>query len=146
VAAQGLAELLAQSATDRSAIVDAVSDVSRCGPSLTQDAATFRQAASSRQQLLTKLAGLRDSPALPARLIQDLTTAWQASYQADRDYAGWAGDEKSDGCTANDTSDANYQAATGPDEAATAGKKAFVSLWNPIAGQYGLPAYQWNEL
>jgi hypothetical protein len=145
-AAQGLAELLAQSATDRSSIVDAVSDVNQCGPNLGHDAQVFQQAANSRRRLLSQLAALPGSSALPAQMIQALTGAWQASGRADQDFAAWANDENSNGCTANDTSNANYHAASGPDNQATVDKHTFASLWNPIAGPYGLPTYQWNEL
>lgn len=145
-AAQNLANLLAQSATDRSAITSAVNDVNNCGSDLSGDASTFQQAASSRQQLLGQLAQLPDGSALPAQLLQDLTGAWQASQQADKDFAAWAGDENTNGCTPNDSADANFQAASGPDNQATADKKAFVGEWNPIASQYGLPTYQWNEI
>lgn len=146
VAAQNLATLLAQSATDRSAITTAVSDVNNCGSNLSGDASTFQQAASSRGQLLGQLAQLPDASALPAQLIQDLTGAWQSSQQADKDFAAWADDENTNGCTPNDSADANYQAATTPDNQATADKQAFVSQWNQIATQYGLPTYQWNQL
>src|SRR5262249_54128964 len=44
-AADGLAGLLAQSVTDRGSIVKAVSDVSRCGPGLSQDPQVFQSAA-----------------------------------------------------------------------------------------------------
>jgi len=146
VAAQDLSQLLAQSATDRSAIVAAVNDVNSCGSDLAADIQTFQQAAVSRQSLLSQLTGLPDSYALPTQMLQDLTSAWQSSYQADQDFAGWANDENSNGCTANDTSDSDYQAATEPDDQATADKQAFVNLWNPIASQYGLPTYQQNQL
>jgi hypothetical protein len=145
-AAQGLAELLAQSATDRSSIVDAVNDVNQCGSNLARDAQVFQQAANSRRQLLSQLAALPGSSALPAQMIQALTGAWQASGEADQDFAAWANDENSNSCTANDTSNPNYQAASGPDSQATVDKHTFVGLWNPIAGPYGLPTYQWNEL
>ncbi len=46
----------------------------------------------------------------------------------------------------DDTSDASYQAATVPDNQATADKRAFVNLWNPIASQYGLSTYQQGQL
>ena len=52
----------------------------------------------------------------------------------------------SSGCTSNNTSDPNAQAAAGPDAQATAGKQTFVSGWNPIAVHYRLPTYQWNQL
>lgn len=146
VAAQGLSGLLAQSASDRSSIVNAVNDVNTCGPNLAQDAQVFQQAADSRHQLLAKLAALPDSSALPPQMMQALTSAWQASDQADQDFAAWATDENSNGCTAADTSDTNYQAAATPDNQATTDKQGFVNLWNPIATQYGLPTYQWNAL
>ncbi len=145
-AAQDLATLLSQSATDRSAISSAVSDVNNCGPNLAADASAFQQAASSRQRLLGKLAQLPGSSALPAQLVQDLTGAWQSSRQADQDFAAWANDENTNGCTPNDSSDANFQAATAPDNQATTDKKAFVSEWTPIASQYGLRAYQWDQI
>jgi hypothetical protein len=145
-AAQNLASLLARSTTDRSAVTGAVTDVNKCGPNLSADASTFRQAASSRQRLLGQLAQLPGRSALPAHLLQDLTGAWQASQQADKDFAAWASDENTNGCTPNDSADANFQAANGPDNQATADKQAFVSEWNPIASRYGLPAYQWNEI
>lgn len=145
-AAQNLAALLAKSVSDRSAITSAVTDVNRCGANLSGDASVFRQAASSRQQLLGQLAQLPGRAALPVKLIQDLTGAWQASQQADKDFAAWAGDENTSGCTPDDSANANYQAATGPDNQATADKHAFVSEWNPIASRYGLPAYQWNKI
>ncbi|HEX6526420.1 MAG TPA: hypothetical protein VF070_41360 [Streptosporangiaceae bacterium] len=108
---------------------------------MSHDIQVFRQAASSRQQLLSQLAALQDSPALPAQLITDLRGAWQASQQADQDFATWASDE-SNSCTPNDSSNASYQAATGPDNQATTDKRAFVNEWNPIATRYSLPTYQ----
>lgn len=146
VAAEGLSKLLAQSTSDRTAIVAAFNDVSSCGSGLSADAQTFQQAAASRESLLSQLNALPDKDALPARLLQELTGAWQSSSQADQDFAGWANDENSSGCTPNDTSDSSYQAATAPDNQATADKRAFVNLWNPIASQYGLSTYQQGQL
>jgi hypothetical protein len=145
-AAQGLAGLLAQSVTDRSSIVAAVTDVSQCGPNLHQDPQTFQTAVASRQSLLSRLASLPGRSALPPDMLAALTSAWQNSIKADQDYAQWAQDEMSNGCTANNESDPSAQAAAGPDAQATTDKKSFVSLWNPIAARYGLPAYQWNQL
>jgi hypothetical protein len=145
-AAQGLAALLAQSVTDRSSIVAAANDVSQCGPNLHQDPQTFQSAVTSRQNLLSQLASLPGRSALPATMLADLTSAWQNSIKADQDYARWAQDEISKGCTANNESDPNAQAAAGPDAQATTDKQAFVSGWNPIAARYGLSTYQWNQL
>jgi hypothetical protein len=145
-AASNLAGLLAQSVKDRSSILAAVSDVNECGPTLNQDAQTFQTAATSRQQLLTQLGSLSGRSTLSPAMIQDLTGAWQASEEADQDFGKWAQDEVSQGCTQNNETDANFQAATGPDDQATIDKKAFVGLWNPVATQYSLTTYQWNQL
>ena len=146
-AAQGLAGLLAQSVMDRSSIVAAVSDVSQCGPNLHQDPQTFQSAVTSRQALLVRLASLPGRSALPAPMLAALTGAWQNSIKADQDFAQWAQDEVSNGCTPNNqSSDSHAQAAAGPDALATTGKQAFVGRWNPVATRYGLPTYRWNQL
>jgi eukaryotic-like serine/threonine-protein kinase len=146
-AAQGLAGLLAQSVTDRSSIVAAVNDVSQCGPHLNQDPRTFQSAVTSRQALLTRLASLPGRSVLPAPMLAALTSAWRNSIKADQDFALWAQDEISNGCTSNNqSSDPHAQAAAGPDAQATTGKQAFVGQWNPIATRYGLPTYRWNQL
>ena len=146
VAAQGLATLLTQSVADRSDINAASNDVTSCGSSLAQDAQVFDSAANSRQQLITQLSTLSGASMLPPTMIQDLTNAWQASAQVDDDYASWANDKSSRGCTPNDTADPNYQAATTPNQQATQNKMAFAALWDPLATQYNLTAYQWNQL
>jgi hypothetical protein len=145
-AADNLAGLLAQSVTDRSSIVNAASSVSQCGPALSQDPQVFETAATARQRLLSQLASLPGRPALSGQMVQALTGAWQASAAADLDFARWAGDELSQGCTPGDQADPAFRAAVGPDARATTAKKAFVSLWNPVAAQYGLPSYRWNQL
>ena len=76
-----------------------------------------------------------------------LTSAWQNSIKADQDFAHWARDEISGGCTSgNQSADPHAQAAAGPDALATTGKQAFVGQWNPVATRYGLPTYRWNQL
>ncbi len=145
-AAQNLAGLLSQSVSDRSAIVAAVNDVNTCGSNLSQDPQTFQNAATSRQSLLNQLANLPGSATLPSNMLAALTSAWQNSIQADQDFAKWAQDESA-GCTSGtETTDSNALAATGPDNQATTDKKTFVGLWNPIATQYQLTTYQWNQL
>ena len=146
-AAVALAGLLAQSVTDRASVIQAVTDVRSCGMSLGQDVRTFTGAANSRQALLSRLGSMPGRPLLSATMIQDLTSAWQASAQADRDLARWARDEASHRCTPRKSgSDANLQASYGPDSQATTGKQAFTRLWNPVASRYGLTNYQWDQL
>jgi len=145
-AAVGLSRLLAQSVTDRAAVIDAAEDVRGCGPSLSQDARTFTRAASSRQHLLSRLASLPGRSALPAALLPNLTTAWQASAEVDTDLARWAADTMARGCHRNSRSDAGLRASYAPESRATVGKHAFARLWNPVARQYGLTTYQPSQL
>ena len=145
-AAQDLAGLLAQSGTDRTAITQAFNAVADCSPGLSQDETIFSDAASSHQALLGKLAALPGRSALPAAMLQDLTAAWQASAEADQDFASWTQDEISHGCSTNYRSDANYQATMVPDKQATKDKKAFAALWTAIANEYGLPSYHYNQI
>jgi hypothetical protein len=143
-AADSLAALLSQSAGDRNSINAAYQDVARCGPNLDQDAQVFRSSAASRQQLLQQLADLPARSALSGPMLQDLTGAWQASLEADQDFAAWAQDLVAS-CVPNQP-DPNFAAANGPDLRATADKKAFLRLWNPLAAQYNLATYQQNKL
>ncbi len=144
-AAVRLSGLLAQSVTDRTAVIDAAADVRGCGPSLRQDARTFASAASSRQRLLSRLGSLPGRSLLPAAMLSDLTGAWQASAQVDTDLARWADDNIARGCHRNSRSDAGLRASYAPEGQATAGKQAFASLWNPAARRYGLTTYQPNQ-
>jgi zinc ribbon protein len=145
-AAARLAALLAQSVTDRSEVNNAYNDVGNCGPDLAQDVRTFKLAAASRSQLLSQLASMPGRSALPQQMLGDLASAWQASKKVDNDYAAWAQDQVSGGCSASSQSDPHFLAATGPNQQATAGKTAFVQLWNPLAQTYGLTTYQQDEL
>jgi len=145
-AAVRLSGLLALSVTDRAAVIDAAEDVRGCGPSLRQDARTFTRAASSRQHLLSRLESLPGRSELPAALLRNLTTAWQASAQVDTDLARWAAATSARHCHRNSRSDAGLRASYAPESQATAGKHAFARLWNPIARGYGLTTYQPSQL
>ena len=145
-AAMRLSGLLAQSVTDRAAVTGAAEDVRGCGPSLPQDAQTFARAASSRQRLLSRLRSLPGHSLLPAAMLRDLTSAWQASAQVDTDLARWAEGKIAHGCHRNSRPDARLRASYVPEAQATAGKQAFASLWNPVARQYGLTTYQRSQL
>ena len=145
-AAVGLSGLLALSVTDRVAVIHAATDVRGCGPSLGQDAQTFARSASSRQRLLARLDRLPGRSLLPAAMLQDLTSAWQASAEVDTDLARWARDMISRGCHHNRRSDAGLRASYAPESQAAAGKHAFASRWNAVARRYGLTTYQPSQL
>jgi hypothetical protein len=143
-AATALAALLAQSVTDRDTIVSAVGAVNHCTSAVSQAPAQFEEGATSRQKLLKQLASMPGRSELPAAMLRELTTAWQASATVDTDLSKWARDEVSTGCHAHN--DANLAASDGPDSQATNAKSAFVSMWNPIAGKYGLTRYSTGQL
>ena len=128
-AAESLAGLLAQSAADRSSAVNAVNSVSQCGPALSQAPEVLETAAAARQPLLSQLASLPGRSALPGQMLQALTSAWLASATADRDFAQWAQDELSQGCTRTIRADPNFQAAAGPDDS---GNRRQESLRQPL--------------
>jgi hypothetical protein len=146
-AATLLAGLLAQSGADRGDVIDAVVNVQECGKTLAQDEATLDRAANNRRTLLTRLGSLTGRSTLPPAMVSALTSAWQASAQADSDLAKWAGDEIGHGCHKKTVqNDPNYQASLGPDNQATTQKQAFTALWNPIARRDGLTTYQWEQI
>jgi hypothetical protein len=137
--AAALSGLLAQSASDRAAIVAAVADVNNCGD-LYSDETTLDDAYSSRESLLSQLQNLNlGLLAGGSQLSTYLTNAWQASAAADQSYANWASDELNSGCTVDDDSDLNYQNAESSDDQSTANKTSFAAAWNPVATSYGLP-------
>jgi hypothetical protein len=144
-AAAQLAGLLAQSGADRGAVTDAVVNVQSCGKSLSQDARTLSKASANRRSLLSRLNNLPGRSALPAALVSALTSAWQASAQADADLATWASNAAGH-CHKGNPNNASLQASYGPDSQATAGKQAFVRLWNPLARRYSLTTYQSGQL
>ena len=145
-AATSLAALLAQSVTDRDTVNAAYNDVKSCGQNLSGDVQTFRHAATSRTQLLGKLASMPGRSALSPAMLGDLTSAWRASLAADNDFAAWAKDQVKQGCSApGNLLDPHYVAANGPDLQATASKRAFIRLWNPVARSYGLTVYRQNQ-
>ena len=145
-AVAGLATLLAQTAADRSSIVNAVGAVKGCTATLGQAPQVFQTAAASRQRLLQQLAGLPGRSALPTPMLKELTGAWQASAAVDQDLGRWAQDEVAGGCKPGDHADANFQASGAPDVQATNDKTAFVAMWNAIAAKYGLTRYRTSQL
>jgi len=145
-AARALSALLAQSSTDRTTVIHAAGAVEDCSAGLSENETTFAQSASARQALLGKLAALPGRSALPAQTLEDLTLAWQASGEADQDFARWTQDEIARGCSTDDQSDANFRAALAPDTTADTYKDAFATLWTAIATQYGLPVYQSSQI
>ncbi|MFF3446261.1 hypothetical protein ACFYXJ_03850 [Streptomyces sp. NPDC002667] len=79
-----------------------------------------------------------------AEALGDLSTAWTASAKADRGYASWVSQTVDyinefgiTGCGHSETRNLGDLPTT-HDAEATAAKRHFAALWNPIARQYGL--------
>ena len=96
--------------------MNAVNSITKRGR-LSQDPQVLESAAASRERLRSQLASLPGRSALPAQMLEALTGAWQASATADRDFAQWAQDELSQGCTQNDKAhpEPPFEAAAAPD-------------------------------
>ena len=112
---------------------------------LTADAQTFNKAATNRRTLLSKLAQLPGRSELPAAMLANLTSGWQASATVDTDLAKWATSEAGH-CKKNDFKNANYAASLPFDSQATNGKTAFVGQWNGLARKYGLSVYSPSQI
>lgn len=139
-----LAGLLAQNNGNRSAVDNAYYAAAAC-KTLPRDRQVFTGDAAKRESLVAKLAAL-DHSALNPAMIQDLNGGWQASAQADTDYAKWAASLEGHCRPAKTASNPHYLAANGPDSTATNDKMAFTRLWNPLARKYGLPTYSYTQL
>ena len=145
-AAGQLAALLKQSGSDHAAVTDAVLNVEGCGKNLGKSAQTFTTSAANRETLLARLADLPGRGSLPAAMISDLSSAWEASASVDTDLAKWANHAATAGCHGGDLNYSSYKASISDDTPATDGKEKFVAAWNPLAKQDGLPAYQASQL
>jgi hypothetical protein len=143
-AATSLAGLLSQSGTDHADVNAAVTNVEGC-KSLGADARTFNKAAANRRTLLSKLAALPGRSALPAAMLANLTSGWQASATVDTDLGKWASSEAGH-CKKNDLKNPAYSSSLPFDSKATNGKTSFVKQWNGLARKYGLATYQPSQI
>jgi hypothetical protein len=144
-AATRLSGMLKQSGAYHADVNAAVGDVQSCQHLGTARTA-FGASARNRDTLLTEFRTMPGRPTLPAKLVQDLTGAWQASIQVDNYLHSWAQDEAG-GCNSKKVlKDSNYQASLGPDGTATRDKQAFAKDWAPIAAKYHLPAYTGSQI
>lgn len=138
-------ELLSQSNKARDEIVAAIAGVSSCSLDPSQGAATMATAISIRQNIDKAATSLKLSE-LPhgSQIATDLATVVQDSAKSDRDYEAWMQSLTGSSCTGGSAPKGSYyQAAASADVQATAAKSILLSLWNPIAQQYGLP--QWTQ-
>ena len=146
-AASALAAILQQSASARSTVVSATQAVTNCSADPASEISQMKAAIAQRQSALQELSQISPSD-LPdgAALGTDITTALNASNQADQSYILWMGDIEGGTCPHPTDSDPNFANAAGASTQATAAKKAVLALWNPLAQQYGLPQYTADQI
>jgi serine/threonine protein kinase len=139
-----LGTYLARSASVRPAIQPAIDGVRTCSRTPASGQASMQQAISTRQDILNGLRTLSPS-GLPsgAQLISALTAAMQQSVTADRYYQNWMADfaRLRYACRSDPGQDTNYLAGQNASAKATAAKKAFLDIWNPMAPSYGQKTY-----
>jgi len=135
--AQALSVLLTSSAAARTALHDAVTQVRAC-TNLANAVSQLQGVVNQRDGEYSQASALPIS-ALPdgAAIKSELSGALSRSLEADRDYLTWAQQQLAGGCTPSDQSSA-YNAANGASQLANAAKQAFVQVWNPVAGKYGI--------
>lgn len=141
-AAVALAGLLQQAADQLGDVPGATADVRDCGLKLQDDASVFYSAAGDRRRLLAGLPHLVDRSALPSSLLQELTGDWQESNMQYTDLGHWADVAIYQGCVKQDIdSNADLRDSYAPGDAASRDRAAFVKVWDPVAGKYGLHTY-----
>ncbi|WP_055490455.1 hypothetical protein [Streptomyces sp. TP-A0356] len=144
VQAVALDKLLADSGNSRDSVIKAVADVKAC-QNLGQAATDLRNAATQRNDLVTRLSGLAvDKLPHHGELTAALTSAWQASASADTHYAAWADQVAGDkGCKKGHARNTGQvQAGNRASGTASAQKAKAANLWNAIAQKYGLTQRQ----
>jgi hypothetical protein len=141
-AASAVDTILLQSANARSTVISATQSVSNCSADPDSEASVMQSAISSRESALEQVGSI-DPTDLPdgSTLLGDLSSALQASDQADQDFVLWMGDVEGSACPYATSSDSNYEAATTASAQADSAKQAFIALWNPVATQFGLTQY-----
>ena len=147
--AAAIDQLLSQNDGTRSQVTNAVTDIDDCtsGGDLSSDVSALQQAAQTRENLLDQL-GQLDVSALPdgSQVVSDLEQAWTDSVQADQAFANWAQDVQNQSCGNGAVHTSNWDTASSDSQLATADKQTFVTVWTPIAQQYGLTVRTADQL
>ena len=129
--------LLTSSAATLKALKGAVSEVRDCtnlssAVHQIQNVVNQRSAEYNQASALSTSA-LANGPAVKS----DLIAALRNSLDADKDYLAWAQQQLNPECAPTAQSSA-YIAANNASHQASASKEAFIRVWNPVAGQYGI--------
>jgi len=137
-------DVLTKSAKSRRELARALPEAERCS-NMSRAINRLKRVASERRSEV-KAAAAAQVGALPngAALASDLTRALRDSLHADEDYLRWA--RQWAACSAPPVRTAPYHEGVSESRAATADKKAFLRLWDPIAAQYGMPHWPQGKI
>ena len=140
--AAALQGLLQQAITDHQTVISAVQDVQACGTGegFDADVSALTQAGADRSEIAGQV-GQAPVDALGGgqEATQALVTALTESAAADNAFAAWARDVSNGQCDGQaPTGGKNYKDGESASTRAGNAKEKFVSLWNPIASEYGL--------
>ena len=135
-----LQPLIQQSGAARQAVQQAVQEVQGCRTDPNAAATTAQQSAQVRSGFLNRIQGL-DVSAIPngSTMISHLENGLTDSIQADNSYGHWMQFVASSGCNRTAKYNSDYKNAETQDSQADTAKSSFVSMWNPLAAQYGYP-------
>lgn len=144
---QGIAGILSDTSSARSAVVKAVNAVGACTQNTTSGISTLQSSVQSRTSD-AQIAGQLPVGAIPGgqRLRSLLVSLLQDSAAADKGYAQWMHDIATQGCPVNTTTDSGHLAGDQASTSATQDKRNFVAQWNPLATQFGLTPYTADNL
>jgi len=140
---QQLAAAVRQSSAARSITVNATGGVANCTIRTGAGIAMMNQSIRTREAALSAVSGLSGEsvPGGPA-LISNLVRAMNYSISADQRFIAWMRHAGAAGtCPAQQAGDPAWDAGLRLSELAMNEKYQFVGEWNPLAAQFGLPAY-----
>jgi hypothetical protein len=148
--AAALQGLLQQAITDHQTVISAVQDVQACGTGegFDADVSALTQAGTDRSEIAGQV-GQAPVDALSGgqEATQALVTALTESAAADNAFAAWARDVSNGQCDGQaPTGGKNYKDGESASTRAGKAKDKFVSLWNPIAGEYDLQTITSDDL
>lgn len=143
-----IAKDLSASSKVRPTVQKALNDFELCRITGQGGAQVLQHSMQVRSHVIAGLSRLSPT-SLPEgrRLLADLRSALADSIAADGDFARWMEITGTTGsCDRSPGQDPNYQAGLRASQAANQAKRAFLSLWNPIARAHGRATYKAGQI
>lgn len=143
VQVSGLATEISRSVAARATVIAATEGVGNCTIAAARGITMMNQAIRQRRAIASQVGALPMAAVTNGQqLLTDFSDVLALSTSADRDFIGWMQDiQASSTCPASTATDVSYQAGLRESRRADTAKKEFLALWNPLASQFGEPAY-----